>query len=142
MNLVDRIAELIVRDAEGFFDEASDREDLYVSIRIAVDFHQFLVAGTQRPSANDVAYVMDTVRSGIDQLFHLANSCRVITGSETWPLDRRAYSGFEEIREAFLRHFANLTRDEASSTERLASLLVLSHLELVFVGLGYPWGEL
>ena len=141
MNLVDRIEELIVRDSEGFFDEPSDREDLHTNIRIASDFHKFLVGATERPSAGDIMYVMDTVRSGIDQLFHLANSCHIITDCDKWHLDRQAYWGFEEIRQAFVRHFASFTRDDASVTERLASLLVLAHLELVFVGQGYPWSS-
>jgi hypothetical protein len=133
---------LIVGGAEGFFDEPDVREDLHTTVCIAVEFQSFLVRATERPSAEANAYVMDTVRSGIDQFFNLAYSCRVITDSETWQLDRQAYWGFEEIREAFLRHFRDLTRDEASATERLASLLVLARLELVFLGQGFPWGEI
>jgi hypothetical protein len=121
MNLVGRIEELIVGESEGFFDDPSDREDLHTNIRIAAAFHKFLVEATEKPSAEDIMYVMDTIRSGIDQLFHLANSCHIITGCDKWHLDRHAYSGFAEIREAFLRHFASFTRDEASVTERLAS---------------------
>jgi hypothetical protein len=142
MNSVDRIEALIVKGAEGFFDEQDIREDLHVTIRIAMDFYEFLVGAPERPSAEAVSYVMDTVRSGMDQFFGLAYLCRVIADSGTWHFDRQVHWGFEEMREAYFRHFRDLTRDEVSTTERLASLLMLTHLELVFLGQGFPWGEL
>jgi hypothetical protein len=42
MDSVAQIEDVIVRGAEGFFDDADDREDLHVTIRIAHDFYKFL----------------------------------------------------------------------------------------------------
>jgi hypothetical protein len=83
---------------------------------------------------------MDTIRSGMDQFFALAYICRVInTGPDTWSFDSQVHWDFPALREKFLRGFENLAESpDASSVDRLASLLALTHLELVFFGQHFP----
>jgi hypothetical protein len=137
---VDRIEELIVTGSEGFFDEPSIRCDLRITIRIARDFYDFLVKSGEQPPAREVAYVMDTIRSGMDQFFALAYLCRVIdTGAETWVFDPHAQWDFPALRERFIRGFEQLAGSpDASAVDRLSSLLALTHLELVFLGQHFP----
>jgi hypothetical protein len=139
VGIVDRIEELIVAGSEGFFDEPEIRDDLHVTIRIAKDFYDFLVKCGERPPAKEVAYVMDTVRSGMDQFFALAQLCRVInTGPCTWSFDPHGQWNFPVLREKFLRRLERLAEGDATAAERLESLLTLVHLELVFVGQHFP----
>ncbi len=45
-------------------------------IRIAGDFYDFLAKSHGEPRAREVAYVLDTIRSGMDEFFSLAYICR------------------------------------------------------------------
>lgn len=140
MDTVDRIEELIVAGSEGFFEERELRKDLHVTIRIARDFYDFLVKFGEEPHPKETAYVMDTIRSGIDCFFDLAYVCRVInTGPDTWSFDPHLHSGFPELRQKFLRDFESLAESpDANAADRLATLLALTHLELVFLGQHFP----
>lgn len=141
MDSVERIEDLIVAGSEGFFDEPPEiREDLHVTIRIAKDFYDFLVKFGETPPAKEIAYVMDTIRSGMDEFFALAYVCRVIsTGPDTWIFDPHVHWDFPVLREKFLRGFEHLAEfPDASAVDRLASLLALTHLELVFLVQHFP----
>jgi len=138
--MVDRIEDLIVAGSEGFFDEADIRECLHITIRIAKDFYDFLVKFGETPPAKEVAYVMDTIRSGIDWFFRLADLCVTInTGRDTWNFDPHLHWDFPALREKFLRDFEYLAvSPDVSVVDRLASLLALTHLELVFLAQHFP----
>jgi hypothetical protein len=94
----------------------------------------------EEPPLKETAYVMDTIRSGLDCFFDLAYVCRVInTGPDTWRLDPYVPSGFPELRQKFLRDFDSLAESsEANAVVRLASLLALTHLELLFLAQRFP----
>jgi hypothetical protein len=138
--VIERIEDPIVAGSEGFLDEPDIREDLHVTIRIARDFYDFLVKFGDRPPAKEVAYVTDTIRSGMDEFFALAYLCRVInTGTDTWSFDPHVPWDFSALREKFLRDFERLAGSpEMSVVDRLASLLALTHLELVFLAQYFP----
>ncbi|MGA7380281.1 MAG: hypothetical protein WBX03_05475 [Terriglobales bacterium] len=113
--------------------------ELRVTIRIACEFHQFLLNFGETPPLNEVNYVMDTIRSGMDEFFLLAQVCRVLTDEfARWNFDRQVISNFSELRTASLRRFEELTRTDASAGEQLASLLAFVHLELVFLAQNFP----
>jgi hypothetical protein len=138
---VDRIEQLIVDGSEGFFDEPDIRADLRVTIRIAKEFYDFLVKFGDQAQTKEVAYMMGTIRSGIDEFFGLADLCTVIeTGPETWNFDPLGHWDFPGLRERFMRGFEHLTdySPDRGAAERLASLLALTHLELVFFGRHFP----
>lgn len=140
MDTVDRIEERIVAGSEGFFEEREIRKDLHITIRIARNFYDFLVKFGEEPHPKETAYVMDTIRSGIDCFFDLARICGVInTGPDTWSFDPHVYSGFPDLRQKFLRDFESLAESpDANAADSLASLLALTHLELVFLGRHFP----
>ena len=141
METVDRIEQLIVAGSEGFYDEPEIRKDLHVTVCIAKEFYDFLVKFGDRPPTKEVAYMMDTIRSGIDEFFDLAYGCRVInTGPDTWTFVPLAQWDFLELRERFMRGFEHLTSlpPDRSAVDLLASLLALAHLELVFFGQHFP----
>lgn len=141
MDLVKRIEELIVAGSEGCFggfDVPELREDLHVTIRIARDFHDFLVKFGEKPPAEEIDYVMGTIRSGMDEFFLLAYNCRSINTSETWGFDPHVHWDFPALRERFMRGFEHLADPDVSVVDRLASLLALTHLELVFLAQHFP----
>jgi hypothetical protein len=88
MDRIKNIEDRIVAGSEGFFDEPDIRKDLHVTIRIAGDFYGFLSKSHDEPSAREIAYMLDTIRSGMDEFFSLAYICRVIqTDRETWMVE-------------------------------------------------------
>src|SRR6516225_1045298 len=138
MDLVKRIEDRIVAGSEDFFDEPAIREDLHVTIRIAGDFYAFLVKCGEKPSAGEVTYVTDTIRSGMDEFFALAYTCKVINAERgTWAPDPHVRWDFPALREEFLRGFEQLA-ESPDATKSLASLLALTHLELVFLAQNFP----
>ncbi len=137
MDTVERIERLIVAGSEGFFAEPDIREDLHVTIRIARDFYDFLVKSGDQPPAKEIDYVMGTIRSGMDEVFALAYLCGTISGSETWSFDRHVHWDFPALRQSFLRGFEHLAGSSDVSAG-LASLLELTHLELVFLAQHFP----
>jgi hypothetical protein len=139
MDLAKEIEDRIVNGSEVFFEPAASLVELRLTIRIAHDFHQFLLKFGETPPADEVTYAMDTIRSGLDQFFLLAYSCRVI-GKESarWNFERSVVSTFSELRRDYLRRFEELSRSEASGGELLVSLLALVHLELTFLAQNFP----
>jgi hypothetical protein len=83
---------------------------------------------------------MDTIRSGIDCFFHLARACTIInTPRTTWNFDAHKHWDFLSLRREFLRTFENLANaSDAGAPEKLAQLLALTHLQLVFLSQHFP----
>jgi hypothetical protein len=76
----------------------------------------------------------------MDEFFALAYICKVIdTGRDTWAFDPHARWNFPALREKFLRGFEGLAESpDAKAPQKLASLLALAHLELVFLAQHFP----
>ena len=144
MDLVDQIESSIVRDSEDFFAAPNLREDLHVTIRITKDFYQFLCKNGDQPSSEEIAYMMDTIRSGLDAFFSLAYVCRVIeTGTSGWKVDRNLRWNLPELRERFLSSFDELAASKDSgAVSKLAILFALTHLQLAFVASYFPFAIL
>jgi hypothetical protein len=139
MDLTKQTEDLIVNGLEDFFESPEARMDLHVTVRVAYDFHRFLLDFGETPPLDEVVYVMETIRSGMDQFFSLAYSCRVVSdGVAKWNFDRQVVSSSSELRTGCLHRFEELRRPEASATELLASLLALVHLELTFLAQNFP----
>jgi len=138
MDLVEQIRDLILNESEG--DLASSKEDLHVTIRIARDFHDYLKQYEEPPHPNDTCYMLGTIRSGIDSLFLLIRSCVYYDDEEKWggafnPL--RSWS-YPELRKEFLARFEMLASPQLDRADRLVSLFVLTHLELVYLAQNFP----
>ena len=101
--------------------------------------YAFLIKFGENPPAEEVAYVMDTIRSGIYWFFRLADLCAIInTGRDTWNFAPHLHWDFPALREEFLRSFEHLAGSDMSVVQRLASVLALTHLELVFLAQHFP----
>jgi hypothetical protein len=138
MDLVEQIRDLILKESEG--DLASSKEDLHVTIRIAGDFYNYLRMYEKSPHPIDVSYMLGTIRSGIDFLFRLIHSCVYREDEEKWvgafnPL--RAWS-YPELRKEFLTRFDSLASPQLDRADRLVSLFILKHLELVYLAQNFP----
>lgn len=142
MDSIDRIENLIVNSSGGFFDERNIREDLHVGIRIAKDFNDFLVNFGECPPPVEIDYILGTIRSGIDEFFALAHLCAIIDArSEAWTFDRHTSWDFPKLRKDFLHNFQYLMESQnVEAVNGLAHLLLLTHLELVFLAQHFPSG--
>jgi len=133
------IEDRMVAGSEDLYDTPDARMDLHVTIRIACDFHQFLLDHGETPSDLDADYVMGTIRSGMDQYFSLAHSASTISDQfARWNFDQQAISSFPELRSACLRRFQELFNPQATACELLASLIAFVHLELLFLAHTFP----
>ncbi len=137
MNRVEEIENAIVADSGDWFDHI--REDLHVTIRIANDFYNFLAEFGESPSAYEIAYMMGTIRSGIDESYQLASSCRSLgLSSFAKSADLSSQVDFSALRERFMRHFKHIDDAGLSFTERMTSLFALTQLELLFLAQNFP----
>jgi hypothetical protein len=138
VNSIERIKELIVNGSDGYFDD----EDIYlhVTIRIAKDFYDFLVKFGDSPEPYDIDFMMGTIRSGIDEFFQLAYICRALFEKGFWAgvSDKQVSWNYPELRKDFMRLFEHLEDPDLKVLDRLASLFVLAHLELVFLAQNFP----
>jgi hypothetical protein len=147
MDRVERIESAIVAGAEDLFEDANirvdlrstTREDLHTTIRIAKDFYDFLVTHGESPNGEQIDYMAGTIRSGIDEFYLLAYSCRSVIGNGgTKSFDPHEHWDFPALRERFMRGFDHLADPDVSAADRLASLFALTHFELVFLARHFP----
>lgn len=144
MDPVAVIEDLIVSGSEGFFDQPLLRESLHVTIRIARDFYDFLLKTDDQAPAAEIDYIIGTIRSGLAQFFALAHACSMIdTRRISWPFDARQTLEFASLRSDFIEGFERLVASaDATVIERLAWLLGLVRLELLFVAHHFPAAQL
>ncbi len=135
MDKVKSIVETFLRDDEGLFNnKPKDLEALRATIRIAGDFHDFLNKWGNAPPKEEVDYFVGTIRSGIDFFFSMMFLYRILDTSRA----RRTFSWevtpeFARMRQSFLSMFDALASEDLEFTERLACLLMLSKIQLVFL---------
>jgi len=140
MDALERIEESIVAGSEGFFDDEPTRDNLHITLRTAKDFHEFLVKSGDNPPAAEIQYVMGTIRSGMDWFFGLAHNCAIInTPRNSWNFIPQERWDFCAFRRKFLSNFERLTAaTDTGVVDRLALLLELTHMELVFLARHFP----
>lgn len=141
MTSIEGIEELMVTEAEGDLDVV--REDLHVTIRIARDFYEFLKKFAEPPQPYDIDYMMGTIRSGIDEFFLLIYSCSSGIEKEKWiaAFDPLRVWNYPELRREFLSRFESLASPQLDRADRLVSLLLLTHLELMYLAQNFPLAE-
>ena len=135
MDKVKSIVETFLRDDEGLFeDQPKDLDALRVTIRITGAFHDFLNKWGNAPPKDEVEYMVGTIRSGIDFFFSMMFLYRILDTSRA----RRTFSWevtpeFARMRQSFLSMFDTLASEGLEFTERLACLLILTKIQLVFL---------
>ena len=138
MDVINSTELAIVASVEGLFEDAEQRRHLNVALYTASKFYEFLVE-FEEPPMRKVDYIMGTIRAGIEEYFLLAYTCKVIDVSpETWRFRPHVFSGFDSFRERCVGEFRRLINPDTAGIDRLASLLELTHLELVFLARYYP----
>jgi hypothetical protein len=136
MDRVEQIEEVIVIGCDL---HEVHREDLHVTIRIARDFYNFLEKYEETPDAKEIAYMADTIRSGMDQFYLLAQGCRSdVRDSGAWKFAPHEHWDFSSLRETFMHGFEHLADPDVDGAVCLASLFALTHLELVFMARHFP----
>ena len=142
----EQIEKLVLQATERFFeDEASapygSAECLRVTVRIAADFRDFLEKNDS-PTPDEISYMMGTIQSGIDQFVLFGHLCRMFSGlQESWTSEPSRYQNFVNTRADVLHLFERLVATRSSPIERLASLLSLVRIQLMFFAHFYPWSN-
>src|SRR5215467_4647446 len=103
------IEDRILAVSGDLFESERAKEELHITIRIACEFHKFLLDFGETPSRDESEFVADTIRSGIDWFRSLASTCHYLDDElAVWSFDRQAVSDFRKLRATCLRHFEKL----------------------------------
>jgi hypothetical protein len=132
--LVDQIEKLFLGDPGDCFSRDDDKKNFHVMLRVAVDFHEYLVAAdVQKSDADEIDYMVDTIRSGMDFFFAFKNYYYVwadqISDENRW----RFYADFALLKSEYIQLFQRIKNDEVSFDERMRCLFLLVGMELQFV---------
>lgn len=132
------IRTLFVDVAPELFDDAGSLGYLQTAVRIAVETHEFLGGPSLADcAADELEYHCDTIRSGLDSLYHLRIMHRILRDTTrrdpSWslPEDDRA------LEERYEAGFADLQRDDISLQQRPALLLELGKLQLLLLAVAF-----
>ncbi len=133
-----QIKTIILRESEDFFDEPADLVVLQNTIRIACEFLDFLKRTDSAPELSEVEYMADTIRSGIDDFYRMAQWGRILTGLEL----RKGFaqsmpSTLTEMKNIYASIFQQLIRS-ASSAKGVGLLLSLAQIMLLFMTMYFP----
>ena len=134
---VDQICELFMRDSQGQLDPAAVA-DLRVAVRISVDFWDFLARYGSAAPPSEVEYMMNTIRSGIDDFFSVAVlHCVLQESTPNSGLEWIEAGDVEATRSAYETRFRALMNPDIGFAERLENLLSLCQGQLVFLAQGF-----
>jgi hypothetical protein len=124
---------IIVRDAEGYFDDPSEREAMQITVRIACEFFVFLRQSNDVPELSKAEYMAETIRSGLDWFFSMAQTGRILTGLELKTgFGPKLPSTFSELKETYVSVFHQVL--ESSHSVKAAGLLLsLVQMMLLFM---------
>jgi len=126
-----RMTAIIVRDAEGFFDDPKENEDLQITVRIACEFLMFLQQSNGVPELDEAEYMAGTIRSGLDWFFSIAQTGGILTGLELQSgFGPKLPSTFAELKAAY----ESVLRQVLESTHSIKAMgLLLSLVQMMFL---------
>jgi hypothetical protein len=133
-----RMTAIILRDSEGFFDDPKDSEYLQITVRIACEFFAFLQQSNDVPGLDEAEYMADTIRSGLDWFFSMAQTGGMLTGLEL----RRGFgpqlpSTFSDLKASYCSVF-NQVLESTQSIKAIGLLLSLVQLMFLFMTVYFP----
>src|SRR5579862_7477635 len=131
--LKSQMTAIIVRDAEGCFDDPKESESLQITIRIACEFFMFLQQSNDVPELREAKYMAGTIRSGLDWFFSMAQEGRILTGLKL----KRGFgpklpSTFSELKESYESVFHQVL-ESTHSAKAVGLLLSLVQMMLLFM---------
>ena len=129
---------IIVRDAEGYFDDPSEREAMQITVRIACEFFVFLRQSNDVPELSKAEYMAETIRSGLDWFFSMAQTGGILTGLE---LQRgfgpKLPSTFAELKASYDSVFHQVL-EATHSAKAIGLLLSLVRMMFLFMTVYFP----
>lgn len=110
-----------------------------VTIRIAVDFSEFLMTHERIEDVDveAVDYLVNTIRSGMDQFFSCEQYYRVNGDQQRSNARWAMHSTFEALRKEYLDVFGKIGGDKLAFSERFGALLRLVELQLQFMAANF-----
>jgi hypothetical protein len=124
---------IIVRDAEGCFDDPREREAIQITVRIACEFFGFLQQSNGVPELREAEYIAGTIRSGLDWFFSMAQMGRILTGLKLKTgFGPKLPSSFSELKESYESVFHRVL-ESSHSAEAMGLLLSLVQMMMLFM---------
>jgi hypothetical protein len=124
---------IILRDAEGCFDDPREREAIQITVRIACEFFMFLQQSNDVPELRDAEYMAATIRSGLDWFFFMAQEGRILTGLELKTgFGPKLPTTFSELKESYESVFHQVLESNHSA-KAVGLLLSLIQMMLLFM---------
>jgi hypothetical protein len=134
-----QIKTVILRDSEDFFDEPEDFAVLQNTIRIACEFSDFLKGTDGTPELSDAEYMADTIRSGIDDFYRMAQWGGILSVLKLRKgFGQNVPSTLSEMKELYDSIFRQLSQC-TSSVNSVGLLLSLQQIIVLFMTIYFPW---
>jgi hypothetical protein len=136
--LKERVTAVILRDSEGFFDDAKESESLQITVRVVCEFFIFLQQSNDVPELGEAEHMAETIRSGLDWFFSMAQTGRILTGLK---LQRgfgpKLPSTFSELKTSYASVFDQVL-ESAHSVKAMGLLLSLIQMMFLFMAVYFP----
>jgi hypothetical protein len=128
-----QVTAIIVRDAEGYFDDPSESEAMQITVRIACEFLVFLRQSNDVPELSKAEYMAETIRSGLDWFFSMAQTGRILTGLKLKTgFGPKLPSTYSELKDSYESVFHQLL-EASHSVKAVGLLLSLVQMMLLFM---------
>jgi hypothetical protein len=137
-SLQGQMTAVIARDAEGYFDDPKDSEDLQTTVRIACEFYIFLQQFSDTPDPHEADYMAGTIRSGMDWFFPMAQTGRILTGLKLQTgFDSTLPRTFSELKVSYNTIFQQVM-EATHSIKATGLLLSLVRMMFLFMTVYFP----
>jgi hypothetical protein len=129
---------VILRGSNDFFDDPKDSEDLTITVRIACEFFVFLQQSKDPPEVLGAEYTAETIRSGLDWFFSMAQTGRILTGLELQcGFGAKLPSTFSELKASYDSVFHQVL-DSVHCAKAIGLLLSLVQMMFLFMTIYFP----
>jgi hypothetical protein len=134
----DRVVAIVLRDSEGFFDDLGEKTNLRVTVRIACEFHVFLLQSNDPPEFSEADYMAGTIRSGLDCFFSMGQTGRILTGLKLRTgFGPQLPGSFSELKASYNSVFQQIL-DCTHSVKAIGLLLSLVQMMFLFMTVYFP----
>jgi hypothetical protein len=129
---------VILRDSEGYFDDPQESEDLQITVRVACEFFAFLKRSSDPPELPEAEYMAETIRSGLDWFFSMAQTGSCLTGLKLQSgFSGKLPSTFSELKSSYDSVFQKVL-ESTHSVKAIGFLLSLVQLMFPFMTVYFP----
>jgi hypothetical protein len=134
----EQMTAIIVRDSEGFFDDPKESESLKITVSVACEFFIFLQRSKDVPELGEAERMAETIRSGMDWFFSMAQTGRILTGLK---LQRgfgpKLPNTFSELKASYASVFDQVL-ESTHSIKAMGLLLSLIQMLFLFMTVYFP----